>query len=194
MLVVRQKICSHKGVKSEEASGVTGLFPQTFPNQRGPAWSASNTLNITGMPGEVRAHGVTCHFPSCHTYSRLPIRILALRGGRKTTAEEGEAVMMRDCIMSLPSPSEARSQALIKDFSSSFFLFLTAIFLPTVTANIRIGCVDQVWCVPCHFPSCPIPGFAPVGHASQERSARMKVLLQQLSGEHDGRDVPFLLS
>src|SRR2546425_8906261 len=48
--------------------------------------------------------------------------------------------------------------------------------------------------VPCHFPSCPIPGFAPVGHASQERSARMKVLLQQLSGEHDGRDVPFLLS
>ncbi len=48
--------------------------------------------------------------------------------------------------------------------------------------------------VPCHFPSCHIPGFAPVGHASQERSAHRKVLWQQLSGEHDGRDGPYLLS
>jgi hypothetical protein len=88
VLAVCQHICYHKGVKSEEASGVTGLFPQTFPNQRGPAWSASNTLNITGMPGEVRAHGVPCHFPWC------PISLLScpvacsLKSHRKEPAHE----------------------------------------------------------------------------------------------------------
>src|SRR6266699_4723190 len=40
-------------------------FPQTRLKQRGPAWSASNNLSITGMPGEVRAHCVPCHFPWC---------------------------------------------------------------------------------------------------------------------------------
>jgi hypothetical protein len=48
VLVVCQHICYHKGVKSEEASGDTGPFPQTFLNQRGPAWSASNIGKYTG--------------------------------------------------------------------------------------------------------------------------------------------------
>ena len=52
--------------------------------------------------------------------------------------------MMQNGIMGIPSPSEARSQDLSKHFSSNVFPFLIAIFLPTVTANIRIGGVDQV--------------------------------------------------
>ena len=52
--------------------------------------------------------------------------------------------MTQNDIMGIPSPLEARSQALSKHFSSSVFPFLIAIFLPTVTATIRIGCVDQV--------------------------------------------------
>src|SRR2546425_9853817 len=50
--------------------------------------TASNTLNITGMPGEVRAHGVPCHFPSC------PISLLScpvacsLKSQRKEPAHE----------------------------------------------------------------------------------------------------------
>jgi len=97
VLAVCQHICYHKGVKSEEAYVLDKsalysrmrIYPAcTFPNQRGPAWSASNTLNITGMPGEVRAHGVPCHFPSC------PISLLScpvacsLKSHRKEPAHE----------------------------------------------------------------------------------------------------------
>src|SRR5438105_6127536 len=35
-------------MKSEEKSGVTSPFPQTFLNQRGPAWSASNIHKYSG--------------------------------------------------------------------------------------------------------------------------------------------------
>ncbi len=70
MLVVRLQICYHRGRKSEDESGVTCHFPQTHLKQRGLAWSVSNTLSIAGMHGEVRAHCVSCHFPSCPIPSR----------------------------------------------------------------------------------------------------------------------------
>src|SRR6266849_4316120 len=47
VLVVWQHICYHTGMKSEEKSGVTCQSPQTFLNQCGPAWSASNTYQYT---------------------------------------------------------------------------------------------------------------------------------------------------
>jgi len=48
VLVVWQHICYHTGMTSEEKSGVTSPCPQTFLNQRGPAWSASNIHKYTG--------------------------------------------------------------------------------------------------------------------------------------------------
>ncbi|OLB55723.1 MAG: hypothetical protein AUI01_07475 [Ktedonobacter sp. 13_2_20CM_2_56_8] len=45
-LVIRQKICYHTRVKSEGESGVSRHSPDPH-NQRGPAWSASNTYQYT---------------------------------------------------------------------------------------------------------------------------------------------------
>src|SRR5207247_8202491 len=46
-LVIRQKICYHTRVKSEGESGVSRHCPDPR-NQRGPAWSASNSYEYTG--------------------------------------------------------------------------------------------------------------------------------------------------
>src|SRR5437016_10805277 len=71
-LVIRQKICYHTRVKSEGESGVSRHSPDPR-NQRGPAWSASNsyeyTWNARGSqyPSDGRSLPITSHrwFRSC---------------------------------------------------------------------------------------------------------------------------------